>query len=258
MIYLYSGTPGSYKSYHAVWESILWLRIGGNLITNFPLNYKNVIKRPIKGVYEFINNIDLSVDYLVKFAAEHHKKNFKTQTMVVIDEASILFNPRDFTSNKRVRMDWVNFLANHRHFNYDIVLICQSDIMLDRQIRSLIEYQYIHRPVKNYKFFGKLLNFFIRGLFLYVNVWYPCKLYNGNLWMKFNKKIASCYDTMGLIEGSKFSEKRKAAEFSVNNSKGVLKIANIHDPITKKQVHNDLTKLVNCLQSYIRCNSGTV
>ncbi len=256
MIYLYSGTPGSYKSYHAVCESILWLRLGGNLITNFPLNYKNVIKRPIKGVYEFINNIDLSVDYLIKFAAEHHVKNYKPQTMVVIDEASILFNPRDF--GRRGRMDWINFLANHRHFNYDIVLIVQSDIMLDKQIRALIESEYKHRAVKNYKLFGRILNLIFRGLFLYVDIWYPCKLYNGNQWMIFNKKIASCYDTLGLIEGSKFSEKRKAAESSVNNSKGVLKIANVHDPITKKQVHNDLTKLVNCICDYVQRNCGTV
>ena len=49
MISLYSGTPGSYKSYHAVQRSLIWLATGGNLITNFPLNYKNKLKRPIKG-----------------------------------------------------------------------------------------------------------------------------------------------------------------------------------------------------------------
>ena len=258
MIYLYSGTPGSYKSYHAVWECILWLRMGGNLITNFPLNYKNVIKRPIKGVYEFVNNIDISVDQLVKFASEHHVKNYKAQTLVVIDEASILFNPRDF--GRRGRMDWINFLANHRHFNYDIVLIAQSDIMLDKQIRTLIEIEYKHRAVKNYKVFGKILNLIFRGLFLYVDIWYPCKLRNGSQWMIFNKKIASCYDTLGLIEGSKFSENRKSLESEsiVDKSKGVLKIANVHDPITKKQVRNDLTQLVNCLFSYVGRNGGTV
>ena len=95
-------------------------------------------------------------------------------------------------------------------------------------------------------------------MFLYVDIWYPCKLRNGSQWMIFNKKIASCYDTLGLIEGSKFSEKRKVAESSVNKSKGVLKIANVHDPITKKQVRNDLTQLVNCLCAYVGRNGGTV
>ena len=35
-IELYSGTPGSYKSYHAVSECINALKHGKNLITNFP------------------------------------------------------------------------------------------------------------------------------------------------------------------------------------------------------------------------------
>ena len=53
MIFLYSGTPGSFKSYHAVAESLDWLRMGRNLITNFPLDYKKKIRKPIKGDYQF-------------------------------------------------------------------------------------------------------------------------------------------------------------------------------------------------------------
>ena len=88
MISLYSGTPGSYKSYHAVMESVQALRLGKNVITNFPLNYKKRIKKPIKGTYECVNNIDLTVDYLINFACDHHKPGTKAQTLVVIDEAS--------------------------------------------------------------------------------------------------------------------------------------------------------------------------
>ena len=64
---LYSGTPGSYKSYHAVKYCIDWLKRGGNVITNFPLLYQKRVKK-LKGVYEQIDNMTLTIDYLVNFA----------------------------------------------------------------------------------------------------------------------------------------------------------------------------------------------
>ena len=87
-IILYSGTPGSYKSYHAVQECLKWLKDGKNLITNFPLIYKKRFRK-IKGIYEKVDNMQLTVDYLVEFAIQHHKKGVKAQTLIVIDEASI-------------------------------------------------------------------------------------------------------------------------------------------------------------------------
>ena len=141
-IMLYSGTPGSYKSYHAVIQCLNAFRFGRNLITNFPLNYKKRIKKPIKGVYECVNNLELTVDYLIDFAVKHHKPSVHAQTLVVIDEASIKFNSRDF--NMKDRMGWINFFANHRHFNFDVILITQQDRMLDRQIRGLIETEFKH------------------------------------------------------------------------------------------------------------------
>lgn len=38
-ITLMSGTPGSGKSLHAVFEALDWLKFGKNVITNFPLAY---------------------------------------------------------------------------------------------------------------------------------------------------------------------------------------------------------------------------
>ena len=154
-IVLYSGTPGSFKSYHAVKSCISWLKSGGNLITNFPLDYKKSIKKPVSGVYEYVNNLDLTVEYLLDFAVKHHKPSVKAQTLIVIDEASIKFNSRDFMVKDRMR--WINFFANHRHFNFDVIMITQQDRMLDRQIRGLIETEYKHRSIKNYKTFGFFL-----------------------------------------------------------------------------------------------------
>ena len=234
-ISLYSGTPGSFKSYHAVKSSISWLKSGGNLITNFPLNYSKVIKKPIKGVYERIDNMQLTVDYLIQFAIDHHKPSVKAQTLVVIDEASIKFNSRDF--NVKDRMGWINFFANHRHFNFDVILITQQDRMLDRQIRGLIETEFKHRALKHYKLFGWLLDIVFHGCFMCVEVWYPCKLKTDAWFHVFNKKIASCYDTMGLFVDSK----NKMAEAFLMTFISLLLCLAIMLPIASKPCRAELT-----------------
>ena len=252
-IMLYSGTPGSYKSFHAVKQCIRWLKSGGNLITNFPLNYQKKIKKPIKGVYECVNNLDLTVDYLIRFACDHHITGIKAQTLVVIDEASIKFNSRDF--NMHDRMDWINFFANHRHFNFNIILITQQDKMLDKQIRGLIEIEFKHRALKNYRLFGLILDIIFRGCYM-CEVWYPCKLKTGALFSVFRKSYAECYDTMGLFVDtkSKMAEARRKLE---NAQEGVKTIVQVDDEAEKKQVNNDLTKLVNVLSAYVSCSNST-
>ena len=67
----------------------------------------------------------------------------------------------------------------HRHFGYLIILCAQFDRMLDRQVRCLIEYEYIHRKVKNMGWRGWLLSFLFLSpfseLFVKVKIWYPMK-----------------------------------------------------------------------------------
>lgn len=198
-ISLYSGTPGSYKSYHATSDVLSWLRRGKNVVANFPISTdKYFHKRGKLGVFSFVPNSALTVDYLLKFAKENHKSaSVKAQTLVVIDEASIMFNARQFELSSR--MEWVNFFANHRHFNFDVILIAQNDRMLDRQIRGLLEYDMKHRALKNMNLAMALLSFACKGIFHCVEYWYPCKLKTSTHLMKFNQKKADCYDTMALF-----------------------------------------------------------
>lgn len=267
-ISLYSGTPGSYKSYHAVKECIDWLKLGRNLITNFPVNYSKVIKKPVKGVYEMVDNLSLTVDYLINFAVEHHKPSVKAQTLVVIDEASIKFNSRDF--NVKDRMVWINFFANHRHFNFDIILITQQDRMLDRQIRGLIETEYKHRALKNYKTFGFILDLIFHGCFMCVEIWYPCKLKCSSSFNIFHKRIADCYDTMGLFvdSNSKMAQARQQLEqaqqqktlplpsSTTSKSKNAVTVGNAVLISDKLRIKKNMSMLVNVLSGYIASQEG--
>lgn len=212
-ISLYSGTPGSYKSYHATADIISWLRSGNNVIANFPVNTENYFKRKKIGSFTFVPNSKLTVNYLLDYAKLHHKPSRKAQTLVVIDEASIMFNARQF--DRKDRMEWVNFFANHRHFNYEFILIAQNDRMLDRQIRGLLEYDYKHRALKNWNLAFALLSLVCKGIFHCVEYWYPCKIKTGTQLKRFNKKIASCYDTMALFN---FKEDKNKSTNQTSNA----------------------------------------
>lgn len=199
-IILYSGTPGSYKSYHATADVIAWLRSGRNVIANFCVDSSKYFKhRKVKGAFYFKTNEQITVNMLVEFAKQHHKPGkLKAQTLVVIDEASIMFNARQF--DRKDRMDWINFFANHRHMNYDIILIAQNDRMLDRQIRGLLEYDMKHRALKNMNLVMALASTVAGGLYHCVEYWYPCKLKTNTQLHRFSKRIAACYDTMATFD----------------------------------------------------------
>jgi zona occludens toxin (predicted ATPase) len=118
MIYLYTGTPGSGKSYHAAKDVVHRLKRGGGLICNFPVNEDYVKKKKTK--VEYWDNSELTPKRFVQFALENHKIGKEGQTLVVIDECQIKFNCRDF--GRKDRNDWVNLFAQHRKLGYNFIL----------------------------------------------------------------------------------------------------------------------------------------
>ena len=117
--------------------------------------------------------------------------------------------------------------------------------MLDKQIRGLIEIEFKHRSLKNYKLFGMLLDLIFRGCFMCVEIWYPCKLKTGAMFSVFRKSYAQCYDTMGLFVDTK--SKMAEARRKLEASQEVETIVQVNDEVTKKQVNDDLRKLVTLL-----------
>lgn len=199
MIYLYSGTPGSGKSLHMAKDIYDWLRWGNVCICNFDVNVKNIPKA--KGQFIFLNNDNLSPEILIKFSKVFFSKNkFKEGALrLYIDEAQLLFNARDWA--QKGRKGWLSFFSQHRKYGYDIYLVAQFDRMIDKQIRSLIEYEFIHRKVKNFGRTGNIFNAVAGGsLFVVVKVWYPLKEQIGSQFIKGTKKYYSLYDTLDTFD----------------------------------------------------------
>lgn len=196
MIYLYSGTPGSGKSLHIA-ELIYNSKYGRyQCIGNIPI-YENHMK--IR--YDYNSNDMLSPDYLIKYSQSYFQNhNFKEgKIKLIIDEAQLLFNSREWT--KEGRAEWLSFFTQHRKYGYDVYLIAQFDRMLDRQIRSLIEYEIIHRKVSNFGVKGKILSLWCANrLFCAVKVWYPMKEKVGASFFVLRKKYSRLYNTFETWE----------------------------------------------------------
>lgn len=194
MISLYSGTPGSGKSLHASQVVRNHLKFYSNVIGTFHIN-KDCLFKNSKYDYFYINIYSLTPSFLVSYAKNHRcdlKKHVEGSFLLVIDEAQRIFNSR--TWNNKDRNDWITFFAEHRHLGFDIILIAQNDRMLDRQIRALIEYDFIHRKITQFGLKGKLLSL-LTGSFMYVKEWYPLHEKIESSFFRADKRLFNFYDS---------------------------------------------------------------
>lgn len=204
MMNLYSGTPGSGKSLHAAKDIYFALKYGRDVIANFEINENVIVNQ--KATFTCIDNWNLTPDILKTYALEHAKKSAKGKIiedsiLLVIDEAQLLFNSRETRQGNR--MAWLTFFSQHRHYGYEIIFMAQFDRMIDRQIRSLFEYNYKHRKVGNYGWKGFILSVFFGGkLFLYVKMWYGMNEKVGSEFFTLRKKFSEIYDSYKLFETS--------------------------------------------------------
>ena len=197
MIELYSGTPGSGKSLHVAKEISSRLRMSNRfVIGNFYINTKAVQKA--KGHYIYCANYRLTPARLIKFSrrlSRHLGRRLKEgEILLVIDEAQLLFNAREWQNFSRT--GWASFFQQHRHLGFDVILISQSDRMLDRQVRCLLEYEVIHRKVSNAGTFGLIVGLLFGGnIFIAVTKWYPIREKTESSFFIGTKKHFALYDS---------------------------------------------------------------
>ena len=132
-LYVYSGVPGSGKTYHAVRDM---------RFCKYPV-ITNVNVSGMDGVA--VLSLDEITPLLLMAYARHFWDDCKVienSLLLVIDEAQLLFNSRSW--NDANRMDWLAFLSQHRKYGYRCVFIAQDIKMIDKQFRSLCEFDCRH------------------------------------------------------------------------------------------------------------------
>lgn len=230
----YTGTPGSGKSYHCAIEIYKTIRKGKNVIGNIEINTSAIPqcgKHP-KGDYLYINNdewLNNSISELKKdkngkmrlvqandlfscvqglrgYAFNFHERDKKGQfklhqTLLVLDECQELFNSRSW--NRKDRLAWCSFFRQHRKLGFDCILISQDDKCIDKQIRSVLETQILHRNVSKYKTLGKIISFPFGGnLFMTIKSQYGYSKKDAKTGSKFiygSNKYFDIYDTTQLF-----------------------------------------------------------
>ena len=196
MIYFYSGTPGSGKSLHVARD--IYFRLNRNkkypnVIANFMINKDMIRNKRAKFMYK--DNSELTVEFLLDYALKNHKIGIENQTLVVVDECSVIWNAREWMKDKD-RMEWLKFFVQHRKLGYNFILIAQTDRQIDRQIRSLFEYEVKHRKVNNFKI-GKIIPV---PCFAAITYWYGVNERLGVEFFMYRKKWGKFYDSYGTFE----------------------------------------------------------
>lgn len=203
MIELYSGTPGSGKSLHLTEKIKYWIELYKcPVISNFAIK-ANLLKFKKGSAYIYIDNFDLTPEFLVWFSnyykAVYNIGVIKEETiLLVIDECQLLFNARAW--NEKGRHDWISFFTQHRKLGYRVILSAQFAEMIDKQIRALIEYEYVHRKLINIGIYGKIMCLFMgRNTHVSIKIYAPLKQKVATEFFKGNKGLFALYDTYNLF-----------------------------------------------------------
>lgn len=191
MIEIYTGTPGSGKSYHIVQKIYKWNRLGFPVISNVRIN-SDKLKRP--ELYHFIDSLEMSEKAVLMAAQKYLRDKPKEHSiLLVLDECQLFLNARNFYAEGR--QDWMHFFSIHRHLGFDVVLISQDMSFIDKQARLLADYEIRHMNVgkiKLFRFFEILLR---HRIFLVKTYHIGTKYKCSSDWVFGRKKFYDIYDT---------------------------------------------------------------
>lgn len=193
MIELYTGSVGSGKSYHALRRGLVKCNAWTNnvVVANFPIRATSKREKE-----NWIYVDEPCVDYLIELSVDRKFIGREGYALLIIDEAGLFFNSRDWQIKSNERKKWIKFFSQSRKFGYDVVLIAQDERMIDRQIRSMAEYRVKHLKLRYFWYFKWLP----LQVFMYVAFWTGGR-FNGipslDVYLPW---VARKYDTMRLFD----------------------------------------------------------
>lgn len=129
----YTGIPGAGKTYHAVMDMV---HNRDAVITN--VHVTGISQCAVLPLHE------ITPEMLMAFSNHYFETHAyrENSLLLVIDEAQLLFNSRNW--NDSARMGWIAFMSQHRKYGYRIILVTQDFKMIDKQFRSLVEFEVYH------------------------------------------------------------------------------------------------------------------
>lgn len=138
MIYLLTGSPGAGKSTVAVQHAIYrYAKNGRRVVVNFPLDFAPICTRrdsKLSKASAWVlpdrpTRADLD-------AIGHGGETEEDAGLLVIDEAGTWLNARSWQGQEREAI--IDWLTQSRKRRWDIILIAQAALMLDKQVREAV------------------------------------------------------------------------------------------------------------------------
>lgn len=201
MIEVFSGTIGSGKTYSAVYRILCHLVKGGIVATNIELIWPGLCKAALIRA-----GVELERDQLVMLVDEQiHEFHKHTPSgspdlpsLVVIDEAPLNFDSRDFAQSYKNDRETYTFLRQSRKVDTDIIFIAQDPSDLDKKMRHLAEYFWRFRDLKKWTIPGLGIRFPF-NMILAVQLDYDGRTIFKRDFVPKDKLIFECYNTKSLL-----------------------------------------------------------
>jgi len=205
VITVYTGGVGSGKSYHALLEGLkrVYCIPSKYVVANFPMKLSRNLRKRRREIERWIYMEEIDVDKLIRIAVEKNAIGKESKILLIIDEAGLFFNSRDWMIKSQERKEWIKFFSQSRKIGYDVILVTQESRMIDRQIRSMADQEVKHIRAGSIWYFKILELLFMTKVFITVLYFNRTRLAGIPSIILMLKWIARRYDTMKLFDYKK-------------------------------------------------------
>jgi len=142
--------------------------------------------------------------------------NEEVQVLVVLDEAHLFFNARDWAKSDKDHRATFNLATQHRKYFLDIVLISQHFGNIDAQFLRLIEELWRFRDLGKWRFPFPGLSWFRIPFVRFLAIVFDRngKTILRRYWQPFDKLVGNAYNTRAVSKGSQMSGKVEKIELA--------------------------------------------
>ncbi len=226
MIELYEGRLGGGKTYSAAVRMVDHIRRGGIICTNVELIWpaiKSYIADRFGLIAEDSQFIPLADNQIGLFHRFTPSGTPELPVLVVIDEAHLTFNARDFAQTDKLYRETLTFLTQSRKVNTDVIFIAQSVLNMDKQFMRLVQFIWRFRDLARWKIPGLGINYPLKQI-LAVQFDYDGKTILQRSFVRKDPRIFGLYNTNSLIRAFprlEVSAERKTLAKSPTHSKAM-------------------------------------
>jgi zona occludens toxin (predicted ATPase) len=154
MIELYEGRLGAGKTYHAVVRAVDHWKQGLVVCSNVEFRWENVKAYCLRKFEVHLVDeqyIALSDEQIGLFHQYTPSGTKAGVVLVIVDEAHLVFNSRDWANTHKNFKETLTFLTQSRKVATDVIFIAQSVANMDKQFMRLVQYIWRFRDLSKWR-----------------------------------------------------------------------------------------------------------